>query len=440
MLEKIGGAFLLGLALQTMVMGLIEILGMPITLNRIFIGTAIFGLIPIGFAAVKDRSLFNPIPKKFIFPKISLIWILFFVVIAYVSYMNFMKCIYFPAFDRDSVDGFESIGYAIAMEHRVAKLSLFDSTYKLNIHGAASCITYMPFVQLSYAYVYMLGAELSKSVNAFMFLSFVVLFYAVMRRVATDTISIIITLFMIMTPELMAWSSLSATNVLQAIFASIGVIYGLIWIKDNRSEDLYLSAVFIALNLWARNEGLAIAFALAGVLFLRVLFMKNDLKSIRTYVPFLLWLIIAFAPFVIWNIYMSVAGMWSESIIITNLFWDAEKFNVMYVHFKMLMQNRQFYGLSFDAFIIFALANAYFIWKKKHLLNAYTLLFIAGSFLLYFILIYQVNYVWDSIENVLNYSVKRFFFCYIPVLWFFVGSSYLTEVCGKWLDKFQFEK
>ncbi|MDR0437668.1 MAG: glycosyltransferase family 39 protein [Bacteroidales bacterium] len=433
MLEKIGGAFLLGLALQTMVMVLIEMLGMPITLNRIFVGTAIFGLIPIGFAIIRDRSLLNPIPKKFVFPKISLIWILFMIVIAYISYMNFMKCVYFPTFDRDSIDGFESIGYAIAIEHCIANLTIFDPIYHPRVNSPASVAVYMPFTQLSYAYTYLLGAELSKIINAVMYLSFTVLFYAVMRRVATDTIAIIITLFMIVTPELIAWSSMSATNVLQAIFASIGVIYGLLWIKEQRSEDLYLSAVFMAMNLWSRNEGLVIVLALGAVLFLRMLFLKKWLQIIP-------WAIIVFIPFLMWNVYMKTAGMWSESVIITKLFWDPEKFGVMWERFVFLMKNRQYYGYSFDAFAIFALANAYFIWKKKLVFNAYTLLCIVLAFVLYFIVIYQVNYVWDSIENVLNYSAKRFFFCFIPMMWFFVGSSYLTEKFGTWLDKFQFGK
>ena len=137
---------------------------------------------------------------------------------------------------------------------------------------------------------------------------------------------------------------------------------------------------------------------------------------------------------------MKAVGIWSESIIITKIFWDAEKLSVMFERFKFLMLNRIYYGNSFDAFALFAIANAYFIWKKKHLFNFYSLMFIVAGFSLYFVVIYQVNYIWDTIENVLNYSVKRFFFCFIPIMWFFVGSSYLTEQFGKWLDKFQFGK
>jgi hypothetical protein len=439
-LEKLGGAFLLGLALQTIVMSLIEILGMPITLNRIFIGTAIFGLIPIGFAAVKNRALFNPLPQKIVFPKISLIWILFLVVLVYVQYMNYMKCVYFPTFDRDSIYGFESIGYTIAQEQCIAKLSLFDADYQPWIKIPVSYITYMPFTQLSYAYAYLLGAELSKIINALMWVSFVIMFYAVMRKTATDTVAIIITFFMSITPELIAFSSLSNTNVLQAIFASIGVIYGLLWIKDQRKEDFYLSAVFISLNLWSRSEGLAIALAIAAVISLRFLFMKLNLKSIRSYIPFVLWMIIVFTPFVIWNIYMKMADMTTEySVIITKLFWEPEKIGTILHYFKFLVQSHNYFGLTFDIFALFVLANAYFIWKKKLIFNAYTLLFIAIVYIIYAVVIYQISYVgWDTLENVLSFSVKRFFFCFVPILWFFVGSSYLTEKLGIWLDKFQF--
>ena len=39
---------------------------------------------------------------------------------------------------------------------------------------------------------------------------------------------------------------------------------------------------------------------------------------------------------------------------------------------------------------------------------------IAVGIALYFLVLYHIDYRWDSIDNVLSYSAKRFMFCYVP--------------------------
>ena len=42
---------------------------------------------------------------------------------------------------------------------------------------------------------------------------------------------------------------------------------------------------------------------------------------------------------------------------------------------------------------------------------------------LYMIALYQIDYKWDSIQNVLAYSAKRFLFCFVPMAWFYAMSN-----------------
>ncbi|MDR0507617.1 MAG: hypothetical protein LBH32_12510 [Dysgonamonadaceae bacterium] len=57
------------------------------------------------------------------------------------------------------------------------------------------------------------------------------------------------------------------------------------------------------------------------------------------------------------------------------------------------------------------------------------------SLIFYVILVYQINYLWDSIENIMSYSCKRYIFCFVPLAWFYIASS--KPVCGifNWLTK-----
>lgn len=101
-------------------------------------------------------------PLSFKLSDYNLIWLFFIALIVYLEYMNFSKCIYFPTYDRDSLAGFDTIGYVIAQEHTLKGLSLFQADYMPQIHNAGSYIVYAPMVQLSYAFVYLLGTETSK--------------------------------------------------------------------------------------------------------------------------------------------------------------------------------------------------------------------------------------------------------------------------------------
>lgn len=59
--------------------------------------------------------------------KYNMVWILFIGLVIYFEYMNFVKCMYFPTFDRDSLAGFDTIGYVIAQEHTFRHISLFST-------------------------------------------------------------------------------------------------------------------------------------------------------------------------------------------------------------------------------------------------------------------------------------------------------------------------
>ena len=147
------------------------------------------------------------------------------------------------------------------------------------IHNAGSYIVYAPMVQLSYAFVYLLGAETSKLIPALIYLSFLIAFYGCMKRVINKTGSAIAVFFMMITPEMFAFSSLSATNVIHAVSASLGIIYIAIWFKYREKKDLYLGALSLGLNIWTRTDG--IVFILAALFVITIdAIIKKTWKSI----------------------------------------------------------------------------------------------------------------------------------------------------------------
>lgn len=427
--ERIGLSFPLGMTLQTIVMALLDLLHIPLTASSVLLGgLLLFALLLFvvwRFRGIDSLRLSPAMLNDW--RQANLVWVLLLLLIAYCEYMNFSKCIFFPPSDRDSLAAFDTLGFVAAHDHTYMRMSLFDADYNPSIHRAGGSIAYAPFVQLSYAYVYLLGAETSKAIPALMYLFFVVAFYGILRRNTGKTLAALATLFMMMAPEMLAFSSLSATNVMQAIFASLGIAYTASWLRSRHDHELYAGALLLGANMWCRNEGIVFIGAACIVLLVDCIRRKSYRKG---------WYFtgLALLPAVIWFVYMKVGGLYTEGMAITRLFWDGEKAGLIVKGFWDLFAAPLYYGWTFPAFALFVIADLWFMVKSRD--NLPLLGMILLSLLFYGLVIYHVDYVWDSIQNVLAYSSKRFFFCFVPMCWYFIATTRIARTGSDYIERY----
>lgn len=426
--EQIGAAFPIGIGIQTLIMLLLDMMHLPLTRTSVITSaSAIFAILCVAlvFKLIKQHPRVEPDlgPK---YRQYNLVWLLFIGLIVYLEYMNFYKCIYNPTFDRDSLAGFDTIGYIIAQEHTIKDLSIFQADYIPNIHQAGSYIVYPPLVQLSYAFVYLLGAETSKIIPALMFLSLLFIFYGSLKRVIGATGAAIGTFFVLITPEMIAFSSLSGTNVIHAVFAASGIIYIALWLRYKEKKDLYLATLFLGLNLFCRTEGVIFIMAALFVLFFHALKCK-DWKN-------LLIVASAFIPGLLWALFCRINGLYAESTTILHPFWDSEKAHTIWTYMKSHYTNTNYYGITFIVLFISTLLNLWNLIKRKD--NLALLVMILTASLLYMMILYHIEYKWDSIQNVLAFSAKRFLFCFVPIAWFLALSNRWMAWCWHQLTRF----
>jgi hypothetical protein len=415
--EKTGLAFPIGMVMETIAMLVLDQIGIgfsPTSLLSVQFLILLTVAIPTVFIRKKEliNSLF--ISAKNSLTGINMVWLIFIGLIFYIECINFQKCIYMPPYDNDSLSSFETIGFVSAMEHTYKGISLFDKDYITGIHGPASVITYAPFIQLSYAYVYTLGAETSKIIPAMMYLSFLIAFYGVVQRSTSKTAAAIATFFVLITPEMMLFSSHSMTNVVHAAFASTSIIYSFLYIKLYEKKYLYQAGVLSGANIWCRTEGIVFVIAaFAALLIFSVI--RKEYKSAFFFI------IIASAPAIGWFIFMKLNNMYAEGIVITQLFWDAEKIKAILHGIGALFVNRTYYGWTFYAFLIMLVANIRHIFMKKE--RAIFPLIVLCALSCYVLFLYHVDYKWDSMQNVLLYSAKRFLFCFVPLAWYYIFTN-----------------
>lgn len=428
LIEKAGLSFLLGIASQTLLMLLLD--SLTIRLNALNILIASYLLILLLSVKVfwHRKKPDSPLPE--IRPElpltINLVWLFFIALILYLEYMNWTKCMFYPTFDRDSLAGFDTIGWIISQEQTLKGLSIFQEDYMSGIHNPGSCITYIPMIQLSYAYVYALGMETSKLIPALIYAGFLISFYGASKHFCGCTGAAIATFFVLVTPEMLAFSSLSATNVIHASYASLGVIYVVLWLKKREQKYFLLSLLLLAFNVWTRNEGVVFVGATALVVGL----CKSPIGSWKNV---LLYIGIGLLPLMGWVVFMKVNGLYAEGVFIFHPFLNKEKMQVIQHYFTALLTATSYYGISFWAFGVALLVNIHTLLKQKDLLALIGV--ISLSLLLYAIILYQIEYKWDSIENVLAYSAKRFLFCYIPLVWLYTLSNPLAVSLLEKMDK-----
>ncbi len=427
--ERIGLSFPLGMTLQTVIMALLDLVHIPLTATSVLVaGVGVFAALLFYIYRFKGIDTFRVTPATLDdLKQANLVWVAAIILIGYCEYMNFSKCIFFPPSDRDSLAAFDTLGFVAAQDHTYMRMSLFDTDYNPSIHQPGGSIAYAPFVQMSYAFVYLLGAETSKTIPALMYLFFVIAFYGILRRNTGKTLAAITTLFMMMAPEMIAFSSLSTTNVMQAIFAGLGIAYTASWLRSRRDEELWAGAALLGANMWCRNEGIVFIGAACVVLLIDCIRRKSYRKG---------WIFtgLALLPAMIWFIYMRVGGLYTEGMAVTRIFWDGEKAGLIADGFWALLTNPVYYGWTFSAFVLFMAANLWFAIKRKDNLNLLGMILL--SLLFYAIVVYQVDYVWDSIQNVLAYSTKRFFFCFVPLCWYFIATTHIARKGSEYLEKF----
>ncbi len=425
--ERIGFGFPVGLALITFVMMLTDWTGGAITATNSMITTCVLCAIAFSLTIWRHKKNFiTSLQPQLDFSWFNLLWLLLLIFLIWIEYHNFAKCMYFPTYDRDSMAGFDTIGFLAAQEHTYKGLSIFSGDYMPRMHNPGSCISYLPMLQFSYAYIYSLGAETSKAIPAFFYLSFIIAFYGMACRTMSHTAAMFATLAMVFTPEMISFSSLSGTNVMQAAMASTGLVYVCMWCNNKQKELLVFGCLLIAINHWLRAEGIVFG-CTAGILVLTQCILKKAPWQ-NLIIP-----ILTLIPTITFMIYSASSNLTSESAIITHPYWDGAKASTVINGAWALLSQLTFYGWAFLILLLAVIANAYYTIKERNNMNVLAALLL--SIILYYIVLYQVDYKWDSINNVLAYSAKRFMFCYVPIAWYYICNCKTVQAGFNWIEK-----
>ncbi|MCK4798233.1 MAG: glycosyltransferase family 39 protein, partial [Spirochaetes bacterium] len=205
--------------------------------------------------------------------RINLVWLFFFLIISFLLFGSIAKSLYWPTAAYDNVAGYDLMAKVMANEGEI-KNSLFEIN-DAPILGSAKRIIYPPLVAGSFAIAYLNDLSTSKLMSSLFFLTFVIVFYALLKKYTGPTSSILFTFFLVITPEMFAFTSLSTTNIPTAVYASLAIIYLFVWLDKNEKQYLIISAILMALASWCRSDSIIFSFAGLTIIFFKIIKSKN---------------------------------------------------------------------------------------------------------------------------------------------------------------------
>ncbi len=179
-----------------------------------------------------------------------------------------------------------------------------------------------------YTFISNFNDFLVKSIFPIYFLSFVIVFYFILKRIlGSRFIALLFTFALVSIKQFNDYAAIGMADLILGIYFCLSFFYLFLWIRNNnRYVFLLLSLLFSILTLWTKNEGLILV-AINGIILLLFLLKNNARWTKEILIPVFLFFLIIIALAFSWIGYRSYLGLVNEN------------FNFSMVSFKTFVSN-----------------------------------------------------------------------------------------------------
>jgi hypothetical protein len=112
---------------------------------------------------------------------------------------------------------------------------------------------YPLLVSLGHAWLYMLGFYYPGLIHSLFYVSFTLLFYVMIRKIASRKWALIWTLVFSMSSQLFDHALMTYTNLPYTVYLVSGYFYFINWIQTGKKDAFIMSAILIGLSTWTRS-------------------------------------------------------------------------------------------------------------------------------------------------------------------------------------------
>lgn len=244
LLERLGVSFLLGFGIFTLLMFCYSSFGIKIAIESTFLVLIVCVILLFVLLKLLKRKIFvNPLELIKMFSGLTLLEKLIVCIVLSIVVCSLILSIYFPVYIWD----------ALALYDFRAKVIVQQGFYTQIAHNFSYFNGYPLFTSLSHVLVYVFGGTNPQFVYSFMYISFMFIFYSIIRNFSSRKIALIATLLLITIPDIFAHSTFAYTNLPYTIFLVLGNMYLFRWfVKKQSIGFLILAGIFTGLSTWSR--------------------------------------------------------------------------------------------------------------------------------------------------------------------------------------------
>lgn len=337
------------------------------------------------------------------------------------------RCYYQPVVPFDSKVGIDLVAKYAAKE---SAISCSVYTQLSQIHGLGNQTIFAPFTMLMQTMFRIIGFSFGKVWLSLFFLSFLTFIYSRLRKVVHPYLAGLILLLFLFSPELYSYSFLVQTDLSNAMFFGIGVIFFYDYYKTKTNRYLWLSTLFMTFACWTRTE--TIFFIPFGGLIL-LWTHYADLNNVNIWFKTILFGLFPFLTIVIWNFFFVKFWIPADpgtidkiNLDITNYFQQLSD-NIKQMNDQVTFRNRLWNYFVWTSIVIAGVSVVVLRSLKGTM-------FLLWALIVYFTLILIKTHVSDvSIAN----TLRRGFFKLFPILTMFIAHSELFQKLSRAISNWE---
>lgn len=260
---------------------------------------------------------------------------------------------------------------------------------------------------------------LVKSIFPTYLLSFLIIFYSVLRRLFERKIALIFTFLLASLPQFNKFATNGYADFTMGFYYSIGFLFLYLWFVKEKRDFVFLSAIFSAIGAWTKNEGIPLCL-LNFTLFLILTFsevIRNKERFSDAVKAIFLYLALMGIFILHWQIFrisfglknkIFVEGVFSISRIINNL----SRLPIIFYEYQKQFFNPKYWNMVWILFLISIILNFKKAFSKKFLLVTLSLIGIFGLYTAVYI-ITPLNLRWH-----LSTTASRLFIHFVAIVVF----------------------
>jgi len=245
--EKVSLSYLLGIGMFTFILFILNILGLKYTTFNtviIYICLIVFALFvnkKLHFIKFKNLKLIvrSLIKKYKSLSKIDRISITLLGVI--LMWVVIYSC-YWPVKDWDSI---------VLYDFR-ARMFLINGFMDTSI-PESYLYGYPLLTSLAHMLIYMTGFQYPGIVHSLFFVSFVIIFFALVKSKMSLSLAIFWTLIFSLSSNLIDHAYMTYTNLAYVVYLVSGLFYMFEWVNGRNKSDLILASLLVGLSTWTRS-------------------------------------------------------------------------------------------------------------------------------------------------------------------------------------------